>query len=161
MASNEYYHSQSYRPTAHASPYYEYSSRNDAPLPDIPPPMSPFDDHSHPYRHATPSQSYTGNNGRLHDDVDPFDDHNAIPLNGRKTKDNGMSIVSPVEPNEQDDPFVRDADPTKKKRRKSKDGWFKGKITWVVYVLSTVQLIMFIVEIARMGTYVIRERCDI
>jgi membrane associated rhomboid family serine protease len=28
-------------------------------------------------------------------------------------------------------------------------GWFKGKITWVVYVLSVIQLVVFIAEIAR------------
>lgn len=50
-----------------------------------------------------------------------------------------------------DDPFVRDADPRKKRRRKVKEGWFKGKITWVVYVVSVVELVVFIAEIIKNG----------
>ncbi|EGP90613.1 unnamed protein product [Zymoseptoria tritici ST99CH_1A5] len=149
MAANDYYHAQSSHPPAYPSPYYDYSSRNDAPLPNLSSPTSPFDDRAHPYHHELPSHSYSGASGRIHDHADPFEDHNAIPLNGRKAKDNSTNIVSPIEPADQDDPFVRDADPRRKKRRKSKDGWFRGKITWVVYVLSAVQLIVFIAEIAR------------
>lgn len=153
MAANDYYHAQSSHPPAYPSPYYDYSSRNDAPLPNLSSPTSPFDDRAHPYHHELPSHSYSGASGRIHDHADPFEDHNAIPLNGRKAKDNSTNIVSPIEPADQDDPFVRDADPRRKKRRKSKDGWFRGKITWVVYVLSAVQLIVFIAEIARNGGF--------
>ncbi|KAK4504847.1 hypothetical protein PRZ48_002810 [Zasmidium cellare] len=148
MAANDYYNTQY---TNHPSPYHDYSDRHDAPLPPLPS-HSPFDDGAHPYSHQTPSQSYSGANGRVHDDADPFDDGNAIPLNGRKPKHDSTHTISPILPHEQDDPFVRDADPRRKRRRPvSKDGWFKGKITWVVYVLTFVQLVVFIAEIIKNG----------
>jgi len=54
-----------------------------------------------------------------------------------------------------DDPFVRDADPRKKRRRKSapqqEDGWFKGKITWVVFTLSIIELAVFIAQLVKNG----------
>lgn len=150
MAANDYYTTHS---TTHAQPYHDYSDHHDAPLPPLPS-QSPFDDRAHPYLHATPAQSYSGASGRLHDDPDPFDDGNAIPLNGRKLKHDSTHTISPILPHEQDDPFVRDADPRRKKRTPaSKDGWFKGKITWVVYVLTFVQLVVFIAEIIRNGRF--------
>ncbi|EXJ84651.1 hypothetical protein A1O3_05321 [Capronia epimyces CBS 606.96] len=37
----------------------------------------------------------------------------------------------------------------KKKKKKKKSGWFSGKIPWVVYTLSLVQITVFIVEIIK------------
>lgn len=157
MAANDYYTSYNSQPTNHASAYhdYDYPDRNAAPLPPLPS-QSPFDDGaytSRPYMHQTPAQSYPGASGRLHDDPDPFDDGNAIPLNGRKPKHDSTHTVSPILPHEQDDPFVRDAVSRRKRRRRddTKEGWFKGKITWVVFVLTFVQLVVFIAEIIKNG----------
>ncbi|KPI38295.1 putative rhomboid protein [Cyphellophora attinorum] len=36
-----------------------------------------------------------------------------------------------------------------RKRKKKQDGWFRGKIPWVVYVVTMAQLTVFIVEIIR------------
>ncbi|KAF7195622.1 putative rhomboid protein [Pseudocercospora fuligena] len=151
MAANDYYNTNPAH--HHASPYHDYPDRNDAPLPPVPQ-HSPFDDGSHAYSHQTPAQSYSGSNGRIRDDADPFDDNQAIPLNGRKPKHDSTHTVSPILPHEQDDPFVRDVDPRRKRKRDRgtpdrEQGWFKGKITWVVYVLTIVQLIVFIAEIIR------------
>ncbi|CAK4032119.1 rhomboid family membrane [Lecanosticta acicola] len=153
MAANDYYNTY---PTAHASPYHDYDfpDRHDGPLPPLPhPSQSPFDPDAHStyLGHQHPPQSYTGANGRIHDDADPFEDDNAIPLNGRKPKHDSTHTISPILPHEQDDPFVRDADPRKQKhkRTRSRQGWFRGKITWVVYVLTLAQLIVFIAEIIR------------
>lgn len=152
MAANNYYHDPGY---GHDSYNDYYERRNDAPLPPLPPPSthspSPLDDSRYPYQHQTPSQSYSGASGRLQDDADPYEDNNAIPLSGRRKKHDSTASVAPILPPEPEDTFVRDADPRKKRRRKSKDGWFKGKITWVCFALSAVQLIVFIVEIVRMG----------
>jgi len=86
MAANDYYNTY---PTAHATPYHDYpNSRHVSPLPRLPSP-SPFDDSAAPpysSHHKQPAQSYSGSNGRINDDADPFDDDNAIPLNGRKPK---------------------------------------------------------------------------
>lgn len=37
----------------------------------------------------------------------------------------------------------------KSNKKKKKDGWFSGKIPWVVYILSLVQITVFIVEIIK------------
>jgi hypothetical protein len=73
-----------------------------------------------------------------------------------------MHSVAPILPPQHpdDDPFVRDAAPGKRRRRRSDgrdervvedEGWFKGKITWVCFVFSVVQLIVFLVEIIKYG----------
>lgn len=151
MAANDYYqHNTSYHPSNayHDQDYDRYDNRNDAPLPPLPA-NSPFDDRTYPYSHQAPSQSYTGAGGRIHDDADPFEDDNAIPMNGRKHKHDSATTISPILPGQIEDPFVRDADPRKKRKGRSKDGWFKGKVTWVVYVLTVVQLVVFIAEIVK------------
>ncbi|KAK5122069.1 hypothetical protein LTR85_004315 [Meristemomyces frigidus] len=152
MASNDYYQQNTYH---HSDPYHDqdydrYDNHNEAPLPPLPT-SSPFDDRTYPYSHQAPSQSYLGAGGRIHDDADPFEDDNAIPMNGRKPKHDSATTISPILPGQMEDPFVRDADPRKQRRRRSKDGWFKGKITWVVYVLTVVQLVVFIAELVKNG----------
>ena len=130
-----------------ANYYNSYHDRSDAPLPPLPPQHShsPYDDSAYPYSHQTPSQSYAGAS------ADPYDDENSIPLSGRRAKHDSAATITPILPHEAEDPFVRDADPRKKKRRKSKDGWFRGKITWVVYVLTVIQLAVFLAEIIKNG----------
>ncbi|KAK4539498.1 hypothetical protein LTR36_010896 [Oleoguttula mirabilis] len=151
MASHDYYQNTSYH---HSDPYHDqendrYDDRNEAPLPPLPS-NSPFDDRTYPYSHQAPSQSYGGAGGRIHDDADPFEDDNAIPMNGRKPKHDSATTISPILPGQLEDPFVRDADPRKQRRRsKSKDGWFRGQITWVVYTLTLIQLVVFIAEIVK------------
>lgn len=150
MAAHDYYNTQ---PNTHyTSPYHDYSDRQNSPLPPVPQ-QSPFDGRTHAYAHPSTQQSYSGASGRIRDDADPFDDGNAIPLNGRKPKEDSAHTVSPILPHEQEDPYVRDANPRKQLRRREeqKQGWFKGKITWVVYVLSVVQFIVFIAELIRNG----------
>ncbi|GAB7357886.1 hypothetical protein MBLNU230_g0055t1 [Neophaeotheca triangularis] len=152
MAANNYYEQPGYGHD-HYNDYYD--RRNDAPLPPLPPPssqsQSPFDDPRYSYQHQTPSQSYSGASGRIPDDADPYEDNDAIPLTGRRKKHDSTASVAPILAPEPVDPFVRDTDPHKKRRRKSKDGWFSGKITWVCFTLSVVQLVVFIAEIVRMG----------
>jgi hypothetical protein len=160
MASNNYYHDDYANPqqtSYNASGYHDHDRRNDAPLPPIPydssPSPSPFVD---PYGQpsAAPSSRY---------DTDPYDDRNAIPLNERDHKHGSMHSVAPILPPQHpdDDPFVRDAEPGKKRRRRSDrrddrldedDGWFKGKITWVCFFMSTVQLAVFLAELIKYGT---------
>lgn len=156
MAANDYYQQSNSRYQLNPQDdYARFGYRTDAPLPPVPSTAhspSPFDDRTYPYQHQTPSQSYAGSGGRIHDDADPFEDENAIAMNSRRKHDSSTTIA-PILPHEQDDPFVRDADPNKRKgrRRKEKDGWFSGKITWVVYFLSAVELIVFLAEIIKNG----------
>lgn len=141
MAANEYFA----RPQ-HA-PYHDNSYSN-SPLPPLPQSShSPYSDNSYPYSH----QQYGSSSTTKLASNDPYDDENSIPLSGQRAKHASATTLSPILPHEQDDPFVRDADPRKGKRRKGKDGWFRGKITWVVYVLSIIQLAVFIAEVAKNG----------
>ena len=153
MAANDYYTSNSYRHDITSNPYHDHETRSEAPISPLPsaPSPAPYDDRKHPYSHQKPSQSYTGSGGQLHDDYDPYDDENSIPMNGRKAKHDSATTMSPILPHQMDDPFVRDIDPSKTRRRKDKDGWFRGKITWVVYVLTVAQLIVFIAELIKNG----------
>jgi len=151
MASNDYYNT-SYH---HSDPYHDqhytgYEDRNDAPLPPLPGKPS-FDDRTYPYSHQAPSQPYAGSGGRLHDDADPYEDENAIPMSGRRPKHDSSATLAPIFPHQQEDPFVRDIDPNQQRKRRSKDGWFSGKITWVVYTLTLVELVVFLAEIIKMG----------
>lgn len=151
MAANEYY-TQYNPPQAHpsATKYQGYSDRLDSPLPI--PPKSPFDDQ---YAHHLPSSATPSVSGRLQHETDPFADNNAIPLKG---KYGSQQTIAPIlSHNGQEDDFIRDADPRQPKRHTmKKDGWFSGKITWCVYVLTSIQLVVFIVEIARNGKLVER-----
>ncbi|KXL46916.1 hypothetical protein M433DRAFT_133744 [Acidomyces richmondensis BFW] len=107
------------------------------------------EDNTYPYKHQVASQTYAGSSSRIQDDLDPYDDDNAIPMNGGK-KHESTTTISPILPQLEEDQFVRDADPRKRRRRREdRDGWFTGRITWVVYVLTTIQIIVFLAEIIR------------
>ncbi|KAK3047938.1 hypothetical protein LTR09_010612 [Extremus antarcticus] len=145
MASNDYYNQ-----SQAANPYHDHDYSN-APLPPLPQNAhSPARSHfQSPYSHPEYASSNTSKLGG-HDSTDPYDDEHSIPLSGRRAKHASATTLSPILPHDQDDPFVRDADPRKKKRRKAKeDGWFTGKITWVVFVLTVVQLGVFVGEIIK------------
>ncbi|EMC98186.1 hypothetical protein BAUCODRAFT_121073 [Baudoinia panamericana UAMH 10762] len=154
MATPNGYYTTTYRPSD-SSPYYEpefeqYGRRNDAPLPPLPS-TSPSDDRNYHYSRQPPTRSYSGASGHIHEVADPYADENAIPMSGRKPKHHSATTISPILPHQVEDPFVRDVEPRKKRKRLSRDGWFKGRIPWVVYVLSAVELIVFIAEFVKMG----------
>lgn len=163
MAANNYYHNDYSNPqqtSYNANGYHDHDRRNDAPLPPLPydpsPSPSPFVDPYGQPSAAQPPSRY---------DADPYDDRNAIPLNEREHKHGSMHSIAPILPRQHpdDDPFVRDAEPGKKRRRGSDggrgdgrvreddDGWFKGKITWVCFFMSTVQLAVFLAELIKYG----------
>jgi hypothetical protein len=142
MAANDFYNRPQY-----ATPHNDHDYTN-APLPPLPSPShSPYHDGNYPYSHP---QYASSNTGKLHDPTDPYDDENSIPLSGRRAKHASATSVAPMLPHEQEDPFVRDADPRRKRKRR-KDGWFHGKITWVCFVLSIIQIGVFIGEIVKNG----------
>jgi hypothetical protein len=150
MAANDYY----------TSPYPKggYEDYRNAPLPPVPRTYtsSPYSSQTHlpqPY-----SPSYQSTSGKFQDD-DPYEDNNSIPLSGRKKHESATSIA-PMLPHQQEDPFVRDADPTRerKSRGRRKDGWFTGQITWVVYTLTVIQLAVFIAELVKNGEIALTQQ---
>ncbi|KAF2746224.1 rhomboid-domain-containing protein [Sporormia fimetaria CBS 119925] len=156
MAANDYYTSSAY-------------SRNDAPLPPPPgnpsthtlsPVSSPFDEDSrynssHQNLAANPAPmgygdtAYHGSSNNYQQNpyrqsshsTDPFSDHNAIPL-----RDQGkMGGASRYET----DPEGRMHPPGPGARQKRR--WFSGRQTWVVYILTTIQICVFIAQLGRNG----------
>ncbi|KAF2863145.1 rhomboid-domain-containing protein, partial [Piedraia hortae CBS 480.64] len=72
----------------------------------------------------------------------PDEEDDAIPMNG--PKHNSTTTLSPILHSEADETGEMRRSP---KRRKS--GWFSGRVTWVVYILTLVQLIVFIAQLVR------------
>lgn len=149
-----------------------------SPLDDRPYPYQNYEQPDTAYRGNTYPQSqtpgsmfhgntYQGNYASRHspvDERDPFGDHDAVPMDNYKYKHSSQSSTVPVITPVYDDPFVRDVDPNSNKRRwprgarasgGKKNGWFSGQITWVCYILTLIQIIVFIVEIIKNGNTLI------
>ncbi|KAK5109287.1 hypothetical protein LTR62_007161 [Meristemomyces frigidus] len=152
MGPHDYYNSQYDQPAPYHDPVYDNYNRRDDTLPPLPS-SSSYGGHSYPYSHQTPSQSYSGSNGRVEYEGDHFEDDDAIPMKSKPKHESHTTILPILPQQELDDPFVRDADPRKKRRRKSapKDGWFSGRVPWAVYTLSIIEFIVFIAELVKMG----------
>lgn len=135
----------------------------------VSPPTSPFDDNAYPtyprpsernpqspyYNYPNDSSStntaYYGA-GQRPEHSDPFADHNAMEMHSQYQKHDGSS--SPTGGNAAaEGQYVRDSHGHGSKRGSGKGRrrkpWYKGRITWVVYTLTLVQCIVFVVEIIK------------
>ncbi|KAF2470106.1 rhomboid family membrane protein-like protein [Lindgomyces ingoldianus] len=166
MAANDYYNT-SFSPSSHQPPH----KHTDDPLPPVPtnhstqsisPINSPFDDNNRYDYPPTHSQStlggyndtsYHGASDRpphrydspSHNTTDPFADQNAIPLQSQ-----GKMDGSPTRYNADPEGIMYPQDYRgHEKSRKKKKGWFSGRVTWVVYILTTVQIAVFVGEIIK------------
>ncbi|KAF2452085.1 rhomboid-domain-containing protein [Karstenula rhodostoma CBS 690.94] len=171
MAANDYY-SGGNNPASRPQPPQHTTSAQS--LQSISPVTSPFDDANHydnnPHynysstAHLTHTQTGTSSvyndtayhgNDQSHPyhnrydpppaaaQHDPFADQNAIPL-----QQQGKMGTYPASAGVyQMDPEGR----PREKRKKKKKGWFSGRVTWVVYILTTVQIGVFIGEIIKNG----------
>lgn len=160
MASNNYYNDQ-YRPS--------YDPRHEHPMatpPTARPSLSPFDDSpSYPYAQPQYSHSSLGRPSPspydpTSDPSDPFADASAVPLRKYNSEHDSTASEHPMIDRapvaDYDDPFVRDAKPGRRRKARdasTKEGWFRGKITWVCFVLSIIQLAVFLAEIIKNGMY--------
>lgn len=158
MAANDYYN------TSHSQPHgaptqYGNSGSPLSPLPSNQNPYasSPFDDHDY---YNTPNSSGALGGLPPHGNTsyqgagqqDPFTDHNAIPLHaqpkmdghGRK-HDDSSPIRYPVD----EEGGVR----RRRSSRKKKKGWFQGRVTWVCYILTIVQVGVFVGELIKNGEF--------
>ena len=157
MAAHEYYHPTV--PTSNGrshntpySPHDPYISYNSRPAQSLSPELiSPHEDHSYrPYEHSStslqsPYFASTGAGGKA-SDPNPFADD--VPLRqhpSKKSSDIAMQDHLP------DDPAIIDRPPTKRKQRNRKRRFFSGKIPWVVYGLTAIQIVVFIAEVAKNG----------
>jgi hypothetical protein len=158
MAANDYYASAGQQQQHH---------RADAPLPPVPgnhsiqsqsPVTSPFDDRSqygYPPTHNSSQVPLTGydsqNDTAYHGhntshSADPFADQNAIPLQHGNMDPEGRKRYT-------NDPEARYPQGHAMRDQKKKKGWFSGRVTWVVYILTTVQIAVFIGEVIKMGMF--------
>lgn len=168
MAANDYYNT-SYSASGALPPTHSDSSL--PPLPgshsqphsqhSISPVTSPFDDSNRydysstthlAHANASSSSAYTDTSYGYHNrydppvnhQSDPFGDHSAIPLENQGGK-MGEGAASSA---------VYGADPERKYtggRRRQKKGWFSGRVTWMVYLLTTIQIAVFVGEIVKNG----------
>jgi hypothetical protein len=99
---------------------------------------------SHP---AYDSDSYSHSYSNAED---PFSD-NAIPLQSKSHKPRLDATASPTGAMEEGGHQFPNNDRKTDKRSTKKDGWFRGKITWAVFVLTVVQIVVFIAEIIKNG----------
>ncbi|CAN9160948.1 unnamed protein product [Alternaria alternata] len=168
MAANDYYGN------SHPG---QSNDRNDAPLPPVPgnhtqhsvsPVSSPFDDRPYPthtassgalggypidtsysntsYQPPTQYSSTAHINDPYARQPDPFADQNAIPLQTQPKMDGS----SPTRYNGDPEYYGMGVEPKRRKSKKKK-GWFSGRVTWVVYLLTAVQVGVFVGELIKNG----------
>jgi hypothetical protein len=182
MASHDYYtgfgrQDTAYRPDDRRDaplPLHPQDTSTSKPYNAPPSPVrSPFDDHAYPaYPTPNSSQYNTATNyssryedpmqdsstlhsyGRGHSSspyaTDPFADQSAIPLQTNKMKDDPYASANSL--NDPEQQYGR-YDQQKERAPGRQKGWFKGKITYAVYVLTLVQVVVFIVEIVKNGKH--------
>ena len=176
MAANDYYNN-TYSASG-ALPPPHTATHSESPLPPVPgshsqqhgysPATSPFDDanrydsstthlaHSNTnsstpyadtsYHGAAPHTPHNYDNRYdppANHQSDPFSDHSAIPLQNQDKMGGGAHNAA-----------VYGADPERRyprEKSKKKKGWFSGRVTWVVYFLTTVQVAVFVGEIIKNG----------
>ncbi|KAI9667400.1 MAG: hypothetical protein M1821_000215 [Bathelium mastoideum] len=154
MAANDYYNvPYSSHPNPDQNPSHSSHPKQDPYGAPVSPVSSPFSDQAYPtYSSSRPlsvpkSTRYDG--AALGDQTsDPFTDHNAVPLRSpNENLDNPKVRHYMTDSEGQLHPARRLS--RDRGRRTWKERLFGGKITWVVYFFTIVQLIVFLVEIIR------------
>ncbi|KAI4688140.1 uncharacterized protein J4E84_005068 [Alternaria hordeiaustralica] len=167
MAANDYY----------GNTQGQSHDRNDGPLPPIPsnhtqhsisPVSTPFGDRPYPTQTASsgalggypidtsysntsyqPPTQYSSTahiNDPYARQPDPFADQNAIPLQNQPKMDGS----SPTRYNGDPEYYGMGVEPRRRKSKKKK-GMFSGRVTWVVYILTAVQVGVFVGELIKNG----------
>ncbi|KAK1913777.1 hypothetical protein P3342_007021 [Pyrenophora teres f. teres] len=172
MAANDYFN---------PSGPPQHNNNNNAPLPPTPgnhpqqsisPVSSPFDDRPYPvqthssgalggypidtsysntsYQQPTQYDSTAHINDPYARQPDPFADQNAIPLQNQQNQHKNDGDA-PMRFNNDPEYYGMGVQPARKKSKKKK-GWLSGRVTWVVYILTAVQVGVFIGELVKNGT---------
>ncbi|KAL8868163.1 MAG: hypothetical protein Q9174_005168, partial [Haloplaca sp. 1 TL-2023] len=163
MAADDYYNP--YNP-------HKPQRRSDAPLPPVPdyqlPPRldhgrpspspftTPFDDPSYrPYgqqsQHSLGSEyPPAGGVGARPYDASPYSEN--IPLRDHPSKQSQEPLSYDAQRQENEAAYASRMEAQQKSghgRRKKSKGFFSGKVPWVVYFFTVIQIVVFIAEIAR------------
>lgn len=168
MAANEYFNGSPMRSPTHSThrtsgtlspkspqfkplppdPYAAYTPHHVQP--PAPYMSSPYERQSydqdtgyHPWADQS-QQASPYNTGGREQETNPFGDD--IPLRQHLSK--GSSDALPMQYS--DDPAIVDRRPGNSHRRRT-GPWYKEKIPWVVYILTTIQVIVFIAELSKNG----------
>ncbi|KAL8715398.1 MAG: hypothetical protein Q9220_000731 [cf. Caloplaca sp. 1 TL-2023] len=165
MAANDYYNP----PDSRA-----HQRRSDAPLPPVPdyelphhlsqkhpsssPFTTPFDDPSYqPYgrqsRQSLGSEHPYYGAGGAPRPYDPSPYSEDIPLRTHPSKQSHEALSYDQHRQEHEAAYAARMDAQQRSGhgngRKKRKGWFSGRVTWVVYFFTLVQIVVFIAEIAR------------
>lgn len=170
MASNDYYNSSPSHQYRHQSSYNEQpplpptsSSKPPALYTSTSPATSPYDSYGRGHYYQNSQQTlesdtayYEGGAGRWLQDTSQYADN--IPLKAHAQKNGSEEWMPqnsqyPPSPEGQRPPPL-DATGARSKRR---SGFFHGKIPWVVYAATLVQVSVFIAEVVRNGTFMVRS----
>lgn len=154
-------------PSAHSHPsahtHHTGHSPVSSPFTDNAYPTYPQNSHMPPNPYGPTGYEYGGDDTAYHgaagygqhrpNDTDPFADGNAIPLHAQQPKTDASPSRYNNDPEGQaplvgGDGMRRDRS---RRHKKKKDGWFTGKIPWVVYTLTVVQIAVFIGEVIKNG----------
>ena len=160
MAANEFYNPSSapgnrrhYDTPSHL-PMESYASYGSHPTQSSPPHLSsPYEDTSYrpygePSQHTTPSPYYASGGGGRESEPNPYSDD--IPLRQHPSKASSEMLRDPLP----HDPTIIDRPSENAARGRSRRGIFgAGKIPWVVYTLTLIQVCVFIAELAKNGAY--------
>lgn len=152
MAANDYYNS---RPNYYAQasqPNFDSASTTYAPY------NASSSSHA-PYNHSTmshtfgtdepPDTRYFGSSAPSPPTKD--NKHDSYPLQPTKLNTNSSDLQQhntqyPPSPESRVEAQLL---PEPRRKKKKQDGWFRGKVPWVVYVVTLAQLTTFVVEIIR------------
>ena len=159
MAANDYYNPSPSRTSRHSNPTSPkplppdpYSGYNPHPTHPSPSYMSSsFEDTSyHPYpeqhHQDIPSPYYASGGGGRDYEANPYSDN--IPLRQHPSKGDSDTVMHDPPPN---DPTIIDRPSRYPGTPRGKQGFFRKKQPWVVYTLTLIQVIVFIVELAKNG----------
>lgn len=158
MAANDYYN-----PSGQQRPQH----RSDAPLPPIPdyelphrlgqnnssssPFATPFDDPTYqPYGHPGSEHPYTSGGVTRPYAPSPYSED--IPLRNHPSKQSQDPLSYNPHHSGHETAYVVRPDGQQGSshgRRRKRKGFFSGRVTWVVYFFTLVQIVVFIAEIAR------------
>ncbi|KAL8999829.1 MAG: hypothetical protein Q9169_001369 [Polycauliona sp. 2 TL-2023] len=166
MAANDYYNT--------SDPPQTHKRRSDAPLPPVPdyelphklnqkpsspsPFTTPFDDPTYrPYgqesQHSLSSEhAYYGAGGAPPKPYDPSPYSEDIPLQNHPSKQHPAPFAYDHHRQDNEAAYAARIEGQQRAghdRRRQKKGWFSGKIPWVVYTFTVIQVVVFIAEIAR------------
>ena len=146
MAANEYYSGQTSQPYSRPQ-YLDTRPQNQSPAPYIPSLNTSSIDQSRPLPSAADPRYNDSNN----DLPRPSQYSDTIPLTNQQSNTTDQGDWRTQQTRYDNSPGSQTTPPLlpKPKPKKKKKGFFAGKIPWVVYFVSLVQITVFIVEIIK------------